>query len=229
MTGPRQAIRNPPVLPPLLPAVAAATKAPPAVLPHSPMKSVSALITKEQVSSETLKNSLLATLASVWKAATVLTRVRVCLRCSLRGLNDEHGWGECGAMGKKEVMWKEENPGTGIRDWALDCIVPHLDEVPDDDTCCKVCLFARQDKRFHDLDEERCLFPVLVGQICYVGYFYGGVREELCRLVGHKELGGSGDLFVKWAAEAVGGDHRWVKGATKLVWCAFEIMKRKSR
>jgi hypothetical protein len=213
----------------LAPAPAPAVQSKPPPLMHSPMKPVSAFISKEQTQSEAAKRNLLSSLPAVWNAATKLTRVSVCLRCSLRGLDNEHEWGECSAIGQKELRWQEEHQVSDIREWAQDYLVPHIDEVPGDDTCCKVCLFARQDKRFHDLDGDKCLFPELVGQICYVAFYYAEVRELLCRLVGHPELAGEGEFLMKWATEAVGGDHRWLKGSTKVVWFALDIIQEKGR
>jgi hypothetical protein len=193
------------------------------------MKPVSTSITKHQVLSEAAKNSLGSTLPIVWNAAVRLTKVALCLRCSLRGINNEHGWGECPALGKMEARWKEENLLPEIREWTHDYLVPHLDDVPDDDGCCMVCFFARQDNRFHDLEQKECLFPSLVGQICYVAYFYPDVRKELCKLVGHMELMDKGEDFIAWATETMGEDKRWIKASTKLVWYAGEIIRMKGK
>ena len=194
------------------------------VLAHSPLKPVSTSIVQHQVHSEAVKLGLVSQLPAVWNAAVRLTKVALCMRCRLRGLDSEHGWGECPALGDVEAKWTEQNLVTDIREWTHEYLVPHLDDVADDDGCCMVCFFARQDSRFHDLEEKECHFPVLVGQICYVAYLYADVRKELCKLVGHMELADKGEDFIIWGMETMGGDKRWIKASTKLVWSASEVI-----
>ena len=196
-------------------------------LAHSPLRHVSAAIQQQQLHAQTAKQRLQAALPAVSNSARRLTRMGMCLRCSLSGHDNEHGWAECPHLGRNELMWKEKNPESDIRDWIHQYLSPLIDDEPGNDSCCLVCFFAREDKRFHNLDDWECLFPDLVGKLCYIAYFYPGVRLELCRKNGHQKLVDSGEDFIGWAAEKMGEDHRWLKGATKVVCHACEIIDSK--